>query len=119
MRKLLVVKTLLVFAFCFTVLNVNADDKKNISEVTYKVEMDCQSCVNKVTKNIPFEKGVKDLNVDFEAQTVTIKYRDDKTNKENLVKAFEKLDFKAVELKEGDCNKTKAKKCCEGHDHKH
>jgi len=119
MKKLLVVKVLMALVLCFTVMNASAEDKKKISEVTYKVEMDCQSCVNKVTKNMPFEKGVKDLKVDFEAQTVTIKYREDKTNKESLVKAFEKLDFKAVEFKDGDCDKPKAAKCCEGHDHKH
>ncbi len=119
MKKLLVAKALIALVLCFTVVNVSADEKKKTSEVTYKVEMDCQSCVNKVTKNMPFEKGVKDLDVDFEAQTVTIKYRKDKTNKENLVKAFEKLDLNAVELKDGNCNKAKEKKCCEGHDHKH
>ncbi len=112
MKKLLVIAVMALF-----VINTNADDKKKrVNEVTYKVEMDCQSCVNKITKNIPFEKGVKDLNVDFEGQTVTVKYREDKTNKENLVKAFEKLEFKAEELKDGECVKPKAK-CCEGHHH--
>ncbi|MBK3517413.1 heavy-metal-associated domain-containing protein [Carboxylicivirga marina] len=109
MKKLLVVAMLTML-----VVNTFADEKKKkVSEVTYKVEMDCQSCVNKITKNIPFEKGVKDLNVDMEGQTVTVKYREDKTTKENLVKAFEKLDFKAEELKEGECSSQK-KKCCSG-----
>ena len=117
MKKLLVVKALMAFVLCFTVVNASADNKKKISEVTYKVEMDCSSCVSKITKNIPYEKGVKDLDVDFKAQTVTIKYREDKTNKENLVKALEKLDFKAEEIKESDCNKAKTTKCCEGHKH--
>lgn len=107
MKKLLVLAVMALF-----VVSTYAEDKKKkVSEVTYKVEMDCQSCVNKITKNIPFEKGVKDLNVDFEGQTVTVKYREDKTNKESLVKAFEKLEFKAEEVKEGDCT-TKKAKCC-------
>ncbi len=111
-------KLFVLMVMALVVLNTYADDKKDkkVTEVIYKVEMDCQSCVNKITKNIPFEKGVKDLSVDFEGQTVTVKYRDDKTNKENLVKAFEKLDFKVEEQKEGDCAKPKVK-CCEGHDH--
>ncbi|MCG8581443.1 MAG: heavy-metal-associated domain-containing protein [Bacteroidales bacterium] len=109
MKKLIVLMVMALFVF-----NTYAEDKKKkVSEVTYKVEMDCQSCVNKITKNIPFEKGVKDLNVDFEGQTVTVKYREDKTNKESLVKAFEKLDFKVEEQKEGECSTTK-KKCCSG-----
>lgn len=114
MKKLNVLKSVMFILMTLLVVNVYADDqKKKVSEVTYKVEMDCQNCVNKVKKNIPFEKGVKDLQVDFEAQTVTIKYREDKTTKEELQKAFEKLEFDAVELKEGDCS-TKAKKCCGG-----
>jgi len=115
MKNLNIVKFLVAITLCFTALNVNAEDKKKTVEVVYKVEMDCQSCVNKVTKNMPFEKGVKNLDVDFEAQTVTIKYRTDKTNKENLVNAFEKLEFKAVELKKENCVKPESKKCCAGH----
>ncbi|WP_430815719.1 heavy-metal-associated domain-containing protein [Carboxylicivirga sp. RSCT41] len=108
MKKLIVLMVMALF-----VGNTYAEKKKKVSEVTYKVEMDCQSCVNKITKNIPFEKGVKDLNVDFEGQTVTVKYREDKTNKENLVKAFQKLDFEVEEQKEGECASAK-KKCCSG-----
>ncbi|WP_430812603.1 MULTISPECIES: heavy-metal-associated domain-containing protein [unclassified Carboxylicivirga] len=113
MKKLLILGLMALF-----VVTAFADDKpkKKVSEVTYKVEMDCQSCVNKITKNLPFEKGVKDLEVDFEKQTVKVKYREDKTNKENLVKAFKKLEFKAEELKEGECTEVKAK-CCDGHHH--
>ena len=108
MKKLLV----LIITTLMVVSTYAEDKKKKVSEVTYKVEMDCQSCVNKITKNIPFEKGVKDLNVDFEGQTVTVKYREDKTSKENLVKAFKKLEFEVDELKEGEC--TEKKKCCSG-----
>ncbi|MCT4644118.1 MAG: heavy-metal-associated domain-containing protein [Carboxylicivirga sp.] len=106
-------KILVLVVMALMVVNIYADNnKKKVAEVTYKVEMDCQSCVNKITKNIPFEKGIKDLEVDFKAQTVTVKYREDKTNKENIVKAFKKLDFEVDELKEGEC--TTKKKCCSG-----
>ncbi len=110
-------KLLVLIVMVLLVVSTYADNKqKNVSEVTYKVEMDCQSCVNKIKKNIPFEKGVKDFKVDFEGQTVTIKFRDDKTNKENLAQALKKLDFKVEELKKGESVKPAAK-CCEGHHH--
>lgn len=106
MKKLLVLVLMTMFA-----VNTFAEEKKKkVSEVTYKVEIDCQSCVNKIKKNIPFEKGVKDLKVDFEGQTVTVQYREDKTNKGNLKAAFEKLEFKAEELKKGEYTSEK-KKC--------
>jgi copper chaperone CopZ len=57
-------------------------------------------CVNRIEKNIPFEKGVKDLQVDLENQKVEISYKSKLTSKENLQKAIEKLKFKVTELKE-------------------
>ena len=112
MKKLIILTLMTMF-----VVNIFAEDKKKkVGEVIYKVEMDCQNCVNKIKKNLPFEKGVKDLNVDFEKQTVTVKFREDKTNKENLKAALKKLEFQAVEVKKGECT-SKKKKCCSGHSH--
>lgn len=76
----------------------NKSDKK-VETVVFKVEMDCMGCAGKIEKNIPFEKGVKKLDVDFKAQKVTISYKTDKTNKENLKKAIEKLKFRVKEIK--------------------
>ncbi|RKD98465.1 heavy-metal-associated domain-containing protein [Marinifilum flexuosum] len=76
----------------------NKSDKK-VETVVFKVEMDCMGCAGKIEKNIPFEKGVKKLDVDFKAQKVTISYKADKTSKENLKKAIEKLKFKVEEVK--------------------
>ncbi|WP_321308512.1 heavy metal-associated domain-containing protein [Marinifilum fragile] len=76
----------------------NKNDKK-VETIVFKVEMDCMGCAGKIEKNIPFEKGVKKLDVDFKAQKVTITYKADKTNKENLKKAIEKLKFKVEEVK--------------------
>ena len=76
----------------------NKSDKK-IETVVFKVEMDCMGCASKIEKSIPFEKGVKKLDVDFKAQKVSIIYKKDKTNKETLKKALEKLEFKVKEIK--------------------
>ncbi len=72
-----------------------AQKTKNIEEVKIKASMKCGGCKAKIEKNIPFEKGVKELSVDLETKTVTIKYITDKTNPENLVSALEKLGFEA------------------------
>lgn len=75
-------------------------------KVTFKVEMDCISCKQKIEKNIAFEKGVKDMDVSFKEKTVTITYDDSKTNVERLQKGFEKIGYKA------EIQKTLA--CCSG-----
>lgn len=48
---------------------------------------------------MPFEKGVKDLQIDFENQKVTLKYKTKATTKEALKKAIEKMKFKVTEIK--------------------
>jgi copper chaperone CopZ len=55
--------------------------------------MQCHNCKAKIEKNIPWEKGVKDLQVDLEEKTVTIIYNPQKTTEEKLQKAIEKLGF--------------------------
>ncbi len=72
---------------------------KKIETVVFNVEMDCQGCVKKIEKNIPFEKGVKDLQIDFKNQKVTLKYKTKSTTKEALKQAIEKLQFKVTEVK--------------------
>jgi len=74
-------------------------DLKKIETVVFKVEMDCQGCAKKIQKSMPFEKGVKDLQVDFKNQKVTLKYKTKSTTKEALKKAIEKLHFKVTEVK--------------------
>ncbi|WP_320018579.1 heavy metal-associated domain-containing protein [Labilibaculum manganireducens] len=74
-------------------------EAKKVETVVFNVEMDCQECVNKIEKNIPFEKGVKDLKVDLKSKKVTVSYKTNATTKENLKKALEKLDFKVTKEK--------------------
>ncbi|BAX82167.1 heavy-metal-associated domain-containing protein [Labilibaculum antarcticum] len=81
-----------------TVFAGNQEEKK-VDTVIFKVEMDCTGCVSKIEKNIPFEKGVKDLKVDFKKQQVSITFKTKVNSKENLKKALEKLKFKVEELK--------------------
>ena len=98
---------LLFFTIAFLTLcvsfNVQADNKKTPKEetVVFNVPMDCEGCRTKIIGYMSYEKGVKNLDANLEQQTVTITYNPKRTNKENLIAAFEKLDKKAVEVKQG------------------
>ena len=72
-----------------------AKPKKDIKTVVFSANLHCKACVNKVMDNVAFEKGVKDLKVDLEKHTITIKYDAAKTNPEKLAAAIEKLGYKA------------------------
>ena len=75
-------------------------------------EMHCNSCENRIKEGLKFEKGVKDIKTDLETKTVTIEYDADKTNVENLVAAFAKIEYKATEAGKGAAAGEKKGGCC-------
>jgi copper chaperone CopZ len=88
-----------------------AKKKGEIKEVTFNVHLHCENCVKKVQENIAFEKGVKDLHVCLEDQTVSLKYDAAKTSEETLKRAIEKLGYPVSGKREGGHS--------HGHDHAH
>lgn len=68
-------------------------EAKGLATVVFSANLHCESCKKKIESNIAFEKGVKDIKVDVDAKTVTVTYRTDKTNSENLQKAIAKLGY--------------------------
>jgi len=105
MKALVNVFTVMAFV-AFTLAGTgkaNAQSKGKDDKVeTMKcwVSMTCENCKAKVEKNIAYEKGVKDLEVDLPSKIVTIKYRTDKTSPEKLTKAIQELGFKTEVVKE-------------------
>lgn len=80
--------------------------------------MHCESCELKIKKNLRFIKGVKEIQTDVEAQTVTIQYDAEKVSADELKKSFAKIDYTVEEIKlaakeadkhECSCCKTKEK----------
>lgn len=65
--------------------------KPNKQTVTFYVNLHCEACVDKVMKNIAYEKGVKDIVCSLEKQTVVVTYDANKTDVKTLQAAFEKL----------------------------
>jgi copper chaperone CopZ len=81
-------------AFALSAQTDKKEAKKNkTEEVTFLVSMHCHNCQAKIEKNIPWEKGVKDLSIDLDAKTVKIVYDPKKNDEEKLKKAIENLEF--------------------------
>lgn len=122
--RILLVLSLLVSTVCA----VNAQ-KKGEKTVVYNATLHCESCKAKIEKNIPYEKGVKDLKVDMKANTVTVTFNESKNTAEGIQKAIEKLSIPVSGIagspkaagcdKTGDCCKEKkcdgksGEKCCQ------
>lgn len=70
-------------------------EKKTVT-VEFVTDIDCAGCAKKVTNTIPYEKGVKDVQVDVPTKTVTVTFDPAKTNEQALTKAFEKIKIKVT-----------------------
>ncbi|MEG0948237.1 MAG: heavy-metal-associated domain-containing protein [Bacteroidales bacterium] len=101
---------------CFLTIVPAMAQKKGQKKTTFHVEMDCQSCVNTIEKNIPWEKGVTDLKCDLKTQTVEVTYKTSKTNDSILIDAFKKIGKEAVVIPEGEKAPATHENC--SHDHK-
>ena len=109
MKKLIFLVPMIMVAFLG-----EAKDLKTL-RVTTQPQMSCSNCENKIKKNIRFEKGIHQISTDLKGQVVTIEYDADKTDEDKIIKAFEKIKYKAVKL-EGDCKESSSAKtsadCC-------
>ena len=70
---------------------------KDIKTVVFTTtpQMHCANCEAKIKGNLRFDKGVKAIKTDVEAQKVFVSYDSKKTTEEKLQKAFEKFGYKA------------------------
>jgi copper chaperone CopZ len=89
-------------------LSTNAKGKKEIKEVTYVTSIDCDHCKMTIMKNIPYEKGVKDVKVNIPTKEVTVKYRADKNSEIKLAQAIVELGYTAKVISHEECRKP----CC-------
>lgn len=75
-------------------MSVNAQ-KKNEKTVIFNANLHCESCKAKVEKNIPYEKGVKDLKVDMKTQTITVTFREDKNTNRKLAESHREIEHRS------------------------
>jgi copper chaperone CopZ len=100
MKRNQIITVTLLLLFSSFALSAQEKNKKEISTVKFETSIDCENCVNTIMKNIPFEKGVRDVKCDLTTKEVTVQYQKDKNKPEQLQRAIEKLGFTASEVKE-------------------
>ena len=96
MKKIL---TLCLMSMLLFAVALQADaagkKQKKTAEVTFVTSIDCNNCVKKVEANLPYEKGILDMKVNLDKQTVWIKYNTEKTTIDKLIAAINKLGYDA------------------------
>lgn len=88
---------LIIICSVFCTLSVSAANgpsakRSNRQTVVLSCNIHCQGCIDKIMKNIAFEKGVKDIACDLDTKTVTVTYDANKTDVPALLEAFKKIN---------------------------
>lgn len=102
--KQIMITLALVFMISITFEAQKKD--KTPQTCTFSVNMDCQGCVDKITKQLAYEKGVRDLDISLENFTVAVTFRPDKTDKKHLAESIKKLGYEVKEVKKEEKEKS-------------
>jgi copper chaperone CopZ len=94
------------YLLLFVVFTTAAQNKASETvAVCFKSNMDCKDCELTLTNYLKFEKGVKDLNVDFESNTIKVIYKAGKNTPENIAKGIKKKGYEANSITEKEYEK--------------
>ena len=94
--KQLVILMIFMVAAAFS---INANTQKATTKtVCFKSNMNCAECQKTLTEHLKFEKGVKDLSLDFVSNTIKVVYKDGKNTDEGFAKSIEKKGYVAEKI---------------------
>ena len=93
--------------------NLNASAQTNKTEtVKIKTSSVCTMCKATLEKAMAYEKGVKSSELDVKTQMLTVTYRTDKTNFENILKAVTATGYDADQLPADPRAYERLNECC-------
>lgn len=104
-------KVLSILAALIMVLTVATAQAKS-DTATIKTTIQCSQCEKRILKNIPFEKGIKDVKVDVDKQTVWVEFDPAKTDVAKIRAAIAKLGYNADDVKRDAKAYEKLPACC-------
>ena len=96
MKKIMMILAMLAVVAGVATAAPKQKAEKKIATVVFTTDLDCHHCAQKVLNTIPYEKGIKDVQVDVPTKTVTVKFDEAKNSVESLTKAFESIKVKVV-----------------------
>ena len=98
MKKIMMILAMLAVVAGVATAAPKQKAEKKIATVVFTTDLDCHHCAQKVLNTIPYEKGIKDVQVDVPTKTVTVKFDEAKNSTESLTKAFESIKVKVVKV---------------------
>ena len=93
MKKFISILCLSLCVLFVTVQDAEAKKKKVRSITSYSVKLHCGECKAKLEGAIPFEKGVKKIDINLDTDKVVVAFDPTKTDSKKIKVAIEELDF--------------------------
>ena len=89
---------IVISALLLLAIPVEAQKKSKTETTSYSVSIDCQHCVDVITKELAFIKGVRNLEFSIEEKTVDVTYRTDKVSKATIAEKMRDLGYEVEEI---------------------
>ncbi len=80
-------------AMLLLALPMEAQKKSKTETTNFSVSIDCQHCIDIITKELAFVKGVRDLKFSIEEKRVEVTYRPDRVSKETIAEKIRALGY--------------------------
>lgn len=84
----------------------------NPTVVKIKTSAVCGMCKRKIEKNLAYEKGIEDVNLDVPSKIVTVKFNPKKTNLAEIKKIISNTGYDADEMASDPVAYEKLSSCC-------
>jgi periplasmic mercuric ion binding protein len=84
----------------------------NPQTVKIKTSAVCGMCKRKIEKNLAYEKGIEDVNLDVPSKIVTVKFNPKKTSVAEIKKMISNTGYDADELASDPVAYEKLSSCC-------
>ncbi|MBK3519863.1 heavy-metal-associated domain-containing protein [Carboxylicivirga marina] len=88
-------KTLIISIALMLSTIANAQDKNQVTITVFKASITCENCEAKIMKQLPYEKGVRNVQVDVDKKLISVSYKVAKNTDDQLNAAIEKLGYES------------------------
>ncbi|MES2795503.1 MAG: heavy metal-associated domain-containing protein [Bacteroidota bacterium] len=99
-----------IFILLFTVNFIFAGDTPQVIKI--KTSAVCGMCKRKIEKNLAYEKGIEDVNLDIPSKILTVSYNPKKTNSATIKKIVNNTGYDADEMAATPEAYEKLSSCC-------
>ena len=114
MRKYFLIVFNSLFILTLAVSTTSAKDETAIIKTTIYCDhcLKCETCGGKLKWDMSFKKGIKTIDIDEKAMTITVKFNPKKITLAELKETISKYGYDADDVKADSVSYSKLDECC-------